>query len=137
MTFGVIESGLQGLTGTEQGNGQSLIPRDQVLKKVQGSSQVVEPLKCFRVLFQKWDVDGKALVPEIASHTVQEAFEIVENILHVPQNNHACACGNQGISALPKATGEEEEEDEASCMFGAAQKDACGHPGYEEDKNGG
>lgn len=137
MTLGVIELGLEGLTGAEERNGQNLIPRDQVLKKVQGSSQVVEPLKCFSVLFQKWDVDDKTLVPEIASHTIQEAFEVVENILHVSQNDYACTCGNQSIPALPKATGEEEEEDEAPCMFGAAQKDACGHPGYKEDKNGG
>lgn len=78
-------------------------------------------------------MDGKALCLEVASHTVQETFKVVKNVLYVSKDYYPRASGNQSIPAFTQATWEEEKQNEASCMLGAAQQGTCDHPGGGKD----
>lgn len=68
------------------------------------SGQAVHPPDCFNIFFQKWKMDGKALCLEVASHTVQETFKVVKNVLYVSKDYYPRASGNQSIPAFTQAT---------------------------------
>lgn len=96
------------------------------------SGKAINPLNGFNIFFQKWKMYGKALGLYVASHTVQETFEVMKNIFHMSKDYHPGASSNQSIPSLPQAAGEEEEEDEASRMLGAAEQNTSDHPGGDE-----
>ena len=78
-------------------------------------------------------MDGKALCPQVASHTVQEPSKVVKDIFHVSEDDHPSARSDQSVPACTQATREEEQQKEAPCVLGAAQQSARGRPGGDED----
>lgn len=78
-------------------------------------------------------MDGKALCPQVASHTVQEPFKVVKDIFHVSEDDHPGARSDQRVPAFTQAAREEEQQKEAPCVLGAAQQNTRGHPGGDED----